>query len=631
MGNKTSSIGKTSEGRDYAVDNDQEKDSSQLGWVNIKASLAGRYADMEKVKIQTNKVFANGLIIQGGAYVPYRQGIDIGSEFESKLEKVIPRWYLPDPRATQLLITPAKDCFWVVSAPEVFSRHSGTCRILGDKDHSSELQQLKLGMFLRLGSVGLVVSEIHTGGGPEGQKILQDEELRCLKEAAIAMKQRIRNTGPAPTATENVDNSDADSIASSGCLSNSYHGATSTPVALQCYMCFDGTEEDDNPLVAPCECKGDTRYVHLKCLQRWHVSSNGNQVCVVCNQNGAHVCSVCKAPYKTHVILKDGTTSDLLRPSLNPPYICFTVVTQHQNSDDLFSTKYQLSFDTVLNRSRTQSTRGLVIGRSHHCDMILDYRTVSTHHAVVRYANGNFFFMDLRSSNGSLLYLQEPIQLKYGATVRLRWGRSTIALKAARTLRSQIAHHCLKLKGGSGGGEGADDSCDEEDQRLDFLRELASWKNLTPDSSLQATGSRGAGGGAPGGGTPRLGLTAPPPGGGRGALTLPQLYGPGSGPGPSGGAPGVLPEKDRQEPKSGEPPGGPGEATNSPGSAMASFLGALSAQALGRQGTGEVQGVELPQPAVGEPKVGSEEEKRAGADAAADDSQPDAADSSAKS
>lgn len=30
--------------------------------------------------------------------------------------------------------------------------------------------------------------------------------------------------------------------------------------------------------VAPCECKGDTRYVHLNCLQKWHTTTSENKV-----------------------------------------------------------------------------------------------------------------------------------------------------------------------------------------------------------------------------------------------------------------------------------------------------------------------------------------------------------------
>mmetsp|Transcript_7390 Transcript_7390/g.13082 ORF Transcript_7390/g.13082 Transcript_7390/m.13082 type:complete len:498 (+) Transcript_7390:3-1496(+) len=463
--------------------NDHQEISQQLGWVSIKASLTD--ANTGEVKTQTNRVSADGLIIQGGVGVPYCQGNDIGSEFESKVQKVIPRWHLPDPRATQLLITPVKDSWWLISAPEHFSQHSGTCRILGDKDHSSELLQLKLGMFLRLGCVGLVVSEVHTGG-PEGQKILADEELRCLQEATLATKPRIR----AMTAAEEMQE-----LEDTGEEQATYRAHTIRET-LRCYMCFDDSEEDDNPLVAPCECKSDTRYAHLKCLQKWYASSFGDQVCVAYSPTGAHVCNVCKTPYKTHVILKDGTASDLHPPALKPPYICFTVVTRRPNSDEcLFSTKYQLSFDTVLNGSRTQSIRGMVIGRAHECDMVLNnYRGMSSYHAMVRYGRGTFSLEDLRSVNGSLLYLREPVRLTHGATVRLRWGRSTVALRAARPWRARLAWLCLGRKGGTGRGDGGagrapeDSSEEEEEQRFDLLRNLASWENIPPGDFLPGEG-----------------------------------------------------------------------------------------------------------------------------------------------
>lgn len=45
-------------------------------------------------------------------------------------------------------------------------------------------------------------------------------------------------------------------------------------------------------------------------------------------------------------------------------------------SQELFSTKYQLSFNSVMNRGGTASTKELVVGRSRQCDMVLDYRCV---------------------------------------------------------------------------------------------------------------------------------------------------------------------------------------------------------------------------------------------------------------
>jgi putative AlgH/UPF0301 family transcriptional regulator len=36
-----------------------------------------------------------------------------------------------------------------------------------------------------------------------------------------------------------------------------------------CRFCFEGGSEEDNALVAPCNCSGGSRWVHLKCLRTW--------------------------------------------------------------------------------------------------------------------------------------------------------------------------------------------------------------------------------------------------------------------------------------------------------------------------------------------------------------------------
>ena len=40
--------------------------------------------------------------------------------------------------------------------------------------------------------------------------------------------------------------------------------------SLQCRYCFNNDKEEN--LVAPCECKGDQKYVHLECLRKWQKS-----------------------------------------------------------------------------------------------------------------------------------------------------------------------------------------------------------------------------------------------------------------------------------------------------------------------------------------------------------------------
>ena len=57
---------------------------------------------------------------------------------------------LGDSRASQLLITYI-DGWYAIPSPEVFSRHSGTCLVVGDKNYQGSPYALKLGECFRLG------------------------------------------------------------------------------------------------------------------------------------------------------------------------------------------------------------------------------------------------------------------------------------------------------------------------------------------------------------------------------------------------------------------------------------------------------------------------------------------------
>lgn len=70
--------------------------------------------------------------------------------------------------------------------------------------------------------------------------------------------------------------------------------------------------------------------------------------------------------------------------------------------------------------------------------MILDYRTVSTVHAKITYANGRFYLSDNRSSNGTLVYLQDPLPLSFSQPVKIRMGRTTLSLQAKRSWSSAL-------------------------------------------------------------------------------------------------------------------------------------------------------------------------------------------------
>lgn len=54
---------------------------------------------------------------------------------------------------------------------------------------------------------------------------------------------------------ENSDDSSRDRASS---LNNSHKHDVPT-----CYMCFDEEDSPSNPMITPCKCLGDTRYVHV--------------------------------------------------------------------------------------------------------------------------------------------------------------------------------------------------------------------------------------------------------------------------------------------------------------------------------------------------------------------------------
>lgn len=51
----------------------------------------------------------------------------------------------------------------------------------------------------------------------------------------------------------------------------------------ECRICKDQSEEPDNKLVNPCNCRGSTEYVHEQCIASWIARSN-SQICEICKQ-----------------------------------------------------------------------------------------------------------------------------------------------------------------------------------------------------------------------------------------------------------------------------------------------------------------------------------------------------------
>ena len=227
-------------------------------------------------------------------------------------------------------------------------------------------------------------------------------------------------------------------------------GAESENEAPVCYMCFDDSDTEDNPLITPCKCRGDTRYVHVNCLRKWHTAEADNQICFLSSVDAT--CSVCKSTFKSDFKLKDGRLIKLFKSSLEPPYVSLLVATKHEMAQRLFNTRFQLSFSTLLKPDGRNATRPLLLGRSSGSDMVLDYRTVSARHATIRFKNGEFIFTDAGSSNGSYLYLRRPVELTASQPVQFRLGRSMISMKVVNKWNRRLLR-AVRRSGFSSNGQ----------------------------------------------------------------------------------------------------------------------------------------------------------------------------------
>ena len=205
-----------------------------------------------------------------------------------------------------------------------------------------------------------------------------------------------------------------------------------------CYICYDKHSAED-PLVAPCDCRGDTKYVHVKCLAKWNLTGQGQIFVRTQNLAGTASCRICQAPYKTNAPTLSGETISLIQTwKLPPPSISLVVITQHKQNPDLESMHYQISFSTLLQSRNRRGTdlsaaRPLIIGRSSaQCDVPIKYRTVSGRHAKILLHNGSFYLEDCRSSNGTLLFMQAPKELPFNVPVHVKLGRTVVTLRAKR-------------------------------------------------------------------------------------------------------------------------------------------------------------------------------------------------------
>eukprot|EP01071_Lankesteria_metandrocarpae_P007698 Lankesteria_metandrocarpae@DN4758_c0_g1_i1.p1 len=215
-----------------------------------------------------------------------------------------------------------------------------------------------------------------------------------------------------------------------------------------CRICL--CEEDMpnvNPLIAPCECRGSMKYVHLQCLRTWMqgrlgVDSEGTSIsffwrvldCELCQENYPSMVDVSPVTVGFGSALTSKYIELFQLPRPKPPYI----ILEPQDSDG--NGLHFVSFSSV---------KIARLGRGHNADVRIGDISVSRQHAWLKYVphrnpgssgqnvgtNTGFYLEDLQSKFGTLVQLRTPYRVTPGRNIPLQIGRTVLVFCIKRNWR----------------------------------------------------------------------------------------------------------------------------------------------------------------------------------------------------
>lgn len=174
----------------------------------------------------------------------------------------------------------------------------------------------------------------------------------------------------------------------------------------------------DNTLVSPCKCRGSCEFVHLKCLKQWIDSKkssieNSENVCLSFNYTKLS-CEICKEslPYALKLGPNEYDIIEIKKPA-NLPYIVLEKAENGRENKGLFLVK--------------ASEHEVRLGRGHTHQILVSDISVSRNHASIIYKDGQFLLFDNNSKFGTLVQIEQPIELSSEKTI-LQCGKTVVML-----------------------------------------------------------------------------------------------------------------------------------------------------------------------------------------------------------
>ena len=213
-----------------------------------------------------------------------------------------------------------------------------------------------------------------------------------------------------------------------------------------CRICLCDDNNEDNPLLSPCGCKGTMKFIHYKCLQRFIFTKNRNDIEVkskVVSYKPVH-CDLCgkEFPLKIKISINNiEMIYDIIKvdkPLTN--YITLEIVKVPKgNVFDKEGTVFFLDFN---------KTSSISIGRAPEEDVSINDHSASRHHCIIDIGIDGFYLQDEESKFGTYVNASSVIPVIRSFPLYLQIGNYCYVFKAKRDINfmSLLCEYCFCAK-----------------------------------------------------------------------------------------------------------------------------------------------------------------------------------------
>jgi hypothetical protein len=214
-----------------------------------------------------------------------------------------------------------------------------------------------------------------------------------------------------------------------------------------CRICLSNESSPEDPLLAPCNCKGSVQNIHLGCMRQWvrdRVGLGDGDKAFVYNDL---TCELCKSPYQ--LTIKTGTESVSLI-DVSSPFIILESVTDGR----LFVLPFK-------------DGNSIKIGRGHECDMNVHDTSISRLQANIDFEDGQFLLRDSGSRFGTFVKVIKPFALEDGTPIMIQVGRTVLRLSSKLATANFSDDTCEDFYSAISSAQGDDDDLEHlETERL---------------------------------------------------------------------------------------------------------------------------------------------------------------------